>query len=72
VQTLRPAQEWQPLRLLAYVVMPNHGHLVLWPEHHGDWSEFFRWFTVTHTQRYTLSEAVREDPFAVDRRALHG
>jgi REP element-mobilizing transposase RayT len=38
VQTLRPAQEWQPLRLLAYVVMPNHWHLVLWPEHDGDWS----------------------------------
>jgi putative transposase len=52
VQILRQAQEWQPLRLLAYVVMPNHWHLVLWPEHDGDLSEFLRWLTVTHTQRY--------------------
>ena len=51
-KTLREAKDWQPIRLLAYVLMPNHWHLVLWPVHDGDLSEFMRWLTVTHTQRY--------------------
>lgn len=32
--------------------MPNHWHLVLWPRADGDLSDFVRWLTVTHTQRY--------------------
>jgi len=36
---------------LAYCLMPNHWHLVLWPRQDGDLSEFMRWVTVTHTQR---------------------
>lgn len=32
--------------------MPNHWHLVLWPKNDGDLSEYMRWLTVTHTQRY--------------------
>ena len=40
--TLREAKEWQPIRLLAYALMPNHWHLVFWPEHDGDVSEFLR------------------------------
>ena len=51
-QVLREAKDWQPMRLLGYCLMPNHWHLVLWPEHDGDLSEFLRWLTVTHTQRY--------------------
>jgi putative transposase len=51
-QILHQAKEWQPIRLLAYCLMPNHWHLVLWPVHDGDLSEFLRWLTVTHTQRY--------------------
>jgi putative transposase len=38
--------------LLAYCVMPNHWHLVVWPERDGDLSEFMRWLTGTHTQRW--------------------
>jgi REP element-mobilizing transposase RayT len=49
---LRQAKEWRPVRLLAYTLMPNHWHLVLWPKRDGDLSEFLRWLTVTHTQRY--------------------
>jgi putative transposase len=49
---LRQAKDWQPMRLLAYCVMPNHWHLVLWPHRDGDLSEFLRWLTVTHTQRW--------------------
>ncbi len=51
-KALRQAKDWQPIRLLGYCVMPNHWHVVLWPEQDGDLSEFVRWLTVTHTQRY--------------------
>jgi putative transposase len=32
--------------------MPNHWHLVLWPSADGDVSEYMRWLTVIHTQRW--------------------
>jgi putative transposase len=40
------------MRLLAYCVMPNHWHLVVWPRHEGDLSRFMNWLTLTHTQRW--------------------
>src|SRR5262249_20111239 len=49
---LRQAPDFRPMRLLAYCLMPNHWHLVLWPKGDGDLSEYLRWLTVTHTQRY--------------------
>lgn len=49
---LREAKAWRRVRLLAYCVMPNHWHMVLWPVNDGDLSEFLRWLTVTHTQRW--------------------
>lgn len=39
-------------RLLGYCVMPNHWHLAVWPRGDDDLSEFMRWLTVTHTQRW--------------------
>ena len=39
-------------RLLAYCVMPNHWHLVLWPREDGELSRFTGWLTLTHTQRW--------------------
>jgi putative transposase len=39
-------------RLLAYCLMPNHFHLLLWPRRDGDLSQFMRWLTLTHTQRW--------------------
>jgi putative transposase len=32
--------------------MPNHWHLLLWPQHDGDLSRFMAWITLTHTQRW--------------------
>ena len=32
--------------------MSNHWHLLLWLRDDGDVSEFMRWITVTHTQRW--------------------
>jgi putative transposase len=40
------------MRLLAYCIMPNHWHLVVWPRHEGDLSRFMNWLTLTHTQRW--------------------
>jgi len=39
-------------RLLAYCVMPNHWHLVIWPREDGELSRFTGWLTLTHTQRW--------------------
>jgi len=50
-KVLREAKDWRAMRLLAYCLMPNHWHLVLWPFKDGDLSDFMRWLTVTHTQR---------------------
>jgi putative transposase len=40
------------MRLLAYCVMPNHFHLLLWPRGDGDLCQFMQWLTLTHTQRW--------------------
>ncbi|NGZ95924.1 MAG: hypothetical protein CV089_07300 [Nitrospira sp. WS110] len=40
------------LRIMAYCLMPNHWHLLLWPRRDGELSEVLRWITVTHTQRW--------------------
>ena len=32
--------------------MPNHWHLLLWPEHDGDLSNFLHWVTGTHARRF--------------------
>jgi putative transposase len=43
-----------PMRILSYVLMPTHFHLVLWPRRgQGEaLSTFMRWLQVTHTQRH--------------------
>src|SRR5258708_21094207 len=49
--TLAQTHARLPVRIIAYCLMPNHWHLVLWPRRDGELSEFMRWLTVTHTQR---------------------
>jgi putative transposase len=49
---LGEAHERIARRTLAYCVMPNHWHLVLWPRRDGDLSRFLAWVTLTHTQRW--------------------
>ena len=41
-----------PLRVLAYCLMPNHFHLVLWPRDDGDLSRWMQWLTTAHVRRY--------------------
>ena len=52
LRVLGEAAERDAMRVLAYCVMPNHFHLVLWPRGDGDLSRFMRWLTMTHTQRW--------------------
>jgi putative transposase len=42
VRVLAEALDWVNTGLLAYCVLPNHWHLVVWPERDGDLSEFMR------------------------------
>jgi len=51
-RVLREAQSRVPTRVLAYCLMPNHWHLVLWPYLDGDLTRFVGWVTMTHTQRW--------------------
>jgi putative transposase len=40
------------MRLLAYCLMPNHFHLVVWPRKDGELGEWMQWLTTTHVRRY--------------------
>ena len=51
-RVLEEARREVPMRLLAFCLMPNHWHLVLWPAGDNDLSDYMRWLTVTHTQRW--------------------
>jgi putative transposase len=45
---LGETQEHVPgMRLLAFCLMPNHWHLVLWPGKDGELSDFMHWLTLT-------------------------
>jgi len=46
------ARERFGMRVLAYCIMPNHWHLILWPRQDGELSRFTGWLTLTHTQRW--------------------
>jgi len=51
-RVLLAAVERTGTRLLAYCLMPNHWHLVVWPHDDGELSRFVGWLTLTHTQRW--------------------
>ena len=49
---LEEASERLDMRVLAYCIMPNHWHLVLYPKHDGDLQKFMAWLSNTHTKRW--------------------
>src|SRR5258708_36947437 len=51
-RVLEETQERYPTRILAYCLMPNHLHFVLWPREDGELTDFVRWLTHTHTMRW--------------------
>ena len=51
-KVLAEAVERTETRLLAYCVMPNHWHLLVWPRKTGELSRFVGWLTLAHTRRW--------------------
>ena len=49
---LEEAKERFDMRILSYVIMPNHWHLILYPKKDNDLSKFMSWVTNTHTRRW--------------------
>ena len=49
---LAEAHQRTSMRTLAYCLMPNHWHMVLWPRADNELSGFMAWVTLTHTQRW--------------------
>ena len=45
------------IRLLGYVVMPNHWHLVLWPRDVAELSQFLHCLTTSHAARFRYATA---------------
>lgn len=54
VALMQFACERVPMRLLAYCVMPNHFHLVLWPWEDGQLSRWMHWLMTCHVSRHRL------------------
>jgi putative transposase len=52
------AHEKVPMRTLAYSVMPNHWHMVLWPQADDHLSDFMHWLTTTHPQRWLTARGM--------------
>jgi len=51
---LEQTRESRPMRICAYCLMPNHWHLVLWPEHDGDLAAFMQQLSTKHVRRWQL------------------
>jgi putative transposase len=49
---LRETRDQSPMRICAYSLMPNHWHLLLWPEHDGELASFMQRLTITHVRRW--------------------
>ena len=52
VQLLYEETETRKVRLLAYCLLPDHFHLVLWPRKDGDLSHWMQWLSTSHVRRY--------------------
>jgi putative transposase len=51
-KVVRQAWERTQMRLLAYGILANHWHLVVWPRRDGELSTYAQWLTVTHVRRW--------------------
>ena len=51
-RVLAETQEHLPMRLLSFCIMPNHWHLVLWPQDDGQLAQFMQRLSVTHVRRW--------------------
>jgi putative transposase len=44
--------ETRPMRIVAYCLMSNHWHFVLWPKSDGDLGAFMQKLTITHARNW--------------------
>jgi putative transposase len=51
-ELLFEAKELTGMRILAYCIMPNHFHLVLYPETDMQLGDFMGWLTSTHVRQH--------------------
>jgi putative transposase len=49
---LKKGVEKFQMRIVAYCLMPNHFHLVLYPRQDKDVQKFMQWITLIHTQEW--------------------
>jgi putative transposase len=54
LRVLGESLERSPLRVCAWCLMPNHWHLILWPEKDGQLGAFMQRLTTTHVRRWRL------------------
>jgi REP element-mobilizing transposase RayT len=52
LDVLIEAEDRLDMRLIDYCAMPNHWHLLLWPEDDDDLARYLRWVTGVHGQRW--------------------
>jgi putative transposase len=57
---VRETLDGSPMRICAYVVMPNHRHLVLWPERDGELAAFMERLTNRERGNGKSTEAMRD------------
>ncbi len=63
LELLLEAKEKTGMRILAFTVMPNHWHLVLFPENAGDMKKFIHMLTNAHTRKvHTLTKTTGAGP----------
>ena len=58
-KVLDQAHARSPMRVIAYCLMPNHWHLVLWPARDGQLSAYMQWLTTTHMRRWHAHRGTR-------------
>ena len=46
------------MRICAYCLLPNHWHMILWPEADGDLAAFMHRLTITHVTRWQKQQSV--------------
>ncbi len=54
-RVLLEAQQRHPTRILAWCLMRNHWHFVLWPRQDGELTAFVRWLAHTHVMRWHVA-----------------
>ena len=58
-ELIQEAKDLTGMRILAYCIMPNHFHFILYPHSHEDLGQFMGWLTTTHVRQYrTRTESV--------------